>query len=223
MMKFQLLLCMQLLVTCILPYMQVVKNEYSSHAHQQFSFNFGFTNEFVSLNIPQEGLQLGEWKITPFYNPIVSSSLYMVYSQLVLTFVLRKPLVYVFVNLLQITRQQVNLFNSGKNIPKCELVLEWNQDTPPTLLHHSVDLLGAGDHNYFLLRVNPGKRLPCFQPFCPALVTCSTNVGEMKILTYNNIHSVQICDSNHTHSNAVVRGLNESPFLKREEKWPTEC
>ena len=62
----------------ILPYIQVVKNEYSSHAHQQFSFNFGFKNEFVSLNISQKGLELGEWKITPFYNPIVSSSLYMV-------------------------------------------------------------------------------------------------------------------------------------------------
>ena len=58
--------------------MQVVKKEYSSHAHQQFSFNFTFKNESVSLKIPQTGLQLGEWKITPFYDPIVSFSLYMV-------------------------------------------------------------------------------------------------------------------------------------------------
>ena len=54
--------------------MQVVKKKYSSHAHQQFSFNFTFKEEFVSLDIPQTGLQLGEWKITPFYYPIVSSS-----------------------------------------------------------------------------------------------------------------------------------------------------
>ena len=54
--------------------MQVVKKEYSSHAHQQFSFNFGFKEEFVSLDIPQTGLQLGEWKITPFYDPKVSFS-----------------------------------------------------------------------------------------------------------------------------------------------------
>ena len=91
-------------------------------------------------------------------------------------------MVCVFVNLLQITRQQVNLFDSGKNIPKCELVLEWSQDTPPALLHHSIDLLGAGDHDYFLLHVNPGKCLPCFYPFCPVLVTCSIEVGDRKLL-----------------------------------------
>ena len=159
--------------------MQVVKKEYSSHAHQQFSFNFGFKNKFVSLNIPQKGLKLGEWKITPFYNPIVSSSLYMHFLLCFQNTTKDPAMVCVFVNLLQITRQQVNLFNSGKNIPKCELVLEWSQDTPPVLLHHSIDLLGADDHNFFLLRVNPGKHLPCFQPFCPALVTCSIKVGDM--------------------------------------------
>ena len=58
--------------------MQVVKKEYSSHAHQQFSFNFTFKKEFVSLDIPQTGLQLGEWKITPFYDPKVSFSPNMV-------------------------------------------------------------------------------------------------------------------------------------------------
>ena len=65
----------------------------------------------------------------------------------------------VIANSLQIKREQVNSFDSGKNIPKCELVLEWGKDTPPTLLHHPVGLLGADDHSYFLLRVNPGKPL----------------------------------------------------------------
>ena len=128
-----------------------MKEKYSSHAHQQFSFNFTFKSESVSLKIPQTGLQLGEWKITPFYDPIVSFYLFC--------FVFKKAL-YLriqFVNLLQITKQQVNLFDSGKNIPKCELVLEWCQDTPPTLLHYSVGLVGACNHHYFLLRVNPGK------------------------------------------------------------------
>ena len=52
--------------------MQVLKKEYSSHAQQQFSFTFGFENDFVSLEIPKEGLQLDGWKVTPFYNPQVS-------------------------------------------------------------------------------------------------------------------------------------------------------
>ena len=64
--------------------MQVVKKEYSSHA--QFSFNFTFKNEFVSLKISQTGLQLGEWKITPFYDPKVSFSLYMVLLSFLLCF-----------------------------------------------------------------------------------------------------------------------------------------
>ena len=128
-------------------------------------------------------------------------------------------MVCVIVNLLQIKREQVNLFNSGKNIPKCELVLEWGKDTPPTLLHYPVGLLGAGDHNFFLLGVNPGKCIhPCIRPctlastihpciqLCipplyphvlPSLVTCSTKVG---FVNCNDIHSVQIYDSNHTHS-----------------------
>ena len=59
--------------------------------------------------------------------------------------------------LLQITRQEVNHFSSGKNIPKCELLLVLDQDTPPAPLHHLFDLVGAGDRSYFLLHINPGK------------------------------------------------------------------
>ena len=136
-----------------------MKKEYSSHAHQQFSFIFGFESESVSLKIPKEGLQLGKWQITPFYDPIVSFLLCIVILSLlcVQNSTQDPSMVCVFVNLLQITRQQVNHFISGKTIPKCELVLEWGENTPPALLHHPVDLLGARDHNYFLLRVNPGK------------------------------------------------------------------
>ena len=172
-----------------------MKKEYSSHAHQQFSFNFTFKEEFVSLNIPQTGLQLGGWKITPFYYPIVSSSPNVVVLLLCLFFQNRtkdSAMVCVIVNSLEIKREQVNLFNSGKNIPKCELVLEWGQDTPPTLLHHSVGLLGADDpHNYFLLRVNPGKCLICIHPcmhpplYPPILPSLSPAVlklhGEVKV------------------------------------------
>ena len=174
--------------------MQVVKKEYSSHAHQQFSFNFGFKNVSVSLDIPQKGLQLDEWKITPFYYPIVSSSPNVVVVTFCFVFRTEPKIqqVFVIVNSLQIERQQVNHFNSGKNIPKCELVLEWGQDTPPTLLHHSVGLLGADDpHNYFLLHVNPGKCLICIHPcmhpalYPPILPSLSPAVlqllGEVKV------------------------------------------
>ena len=54
--------------------MQVVKKEYFSHGQPQFSFNFSFKEESVSLKIPEKG-ELGEWKITPFYDPKVSSLL----------------------------------------------------------------------------------------------------------------------------------------------------
>ena len=62
---------------------------------------------------------------------------------------------------LQITRREVNSFeiSSGKRIPKCELVLEWVQGTPPVRLQHSIGLIGARDHDYFMLHINPGKLL----------------------------------------------------------------
>ena len=59
---------LDVLISC----MQVLKKEYFSNAQQQFSFTFGFENDFVSLEIPKEGLQLDGWKVTPFYNPQVS-------------------------------------------------------------------------------------------------------------------------------------------------------
>ena len=58
--------------------MQVVKKEYFSHGQPQFSFNFSFREDFVSLQIPEKG-ELGGWKITPFYDPKVSSLLYSRY------------------------------------------------------------------------------------------------------------------------------------------------
>ena len=55
--------------------MQVLKKEYC-HAQKHFSFTFGFKNDFVSLEIPKEGLQLDKWMVTPLYNPQVSSPPY---------------------------------------------------------------------------------------------------------------------------------------------------
>ena len=51
--------------------LQVVKKEYS-HGQQLFSFIFGFEKNFISLDIPDKGLELNGWKITPFYKPKVS-------------------------------------------------------------------------------------------------------------------------------------------------------
>ena len=56
--------------------MQVVKNEYFSLGKPLFSFPFGFKEDFVSLKIPEKDIELAGWKITPLYNPTVSSSLY---------------------------------------------------------------------------------------------------------------------------------------------------
>jgi len=53
---------------------QVVKKEYFSHGQPQISFNFSFKEDFVSLKIPEMGLD--GWNITPYYDPKVSSLLY---------------------------------------------------------------------------------------------------------------------------------------------------
>ena len=55
--------------------MQVVKKRYFSHGQPQFSFIFRLKEDFVSLKIPEER-ELNGWKITPFYDPKVSSLVY---------------------------------------------------------------------------------------------------------------------------------------------------
>ena len=74
-------------------------------------------------------------------------------------------------------RQEVNLFSSGKRIPGCELVLQWCKDPPPACLQCEIGLLGARDHSYFLLHVNPGK--------C-TVMDCNVNfVTSMMVLAIN--------------------------------------
>ena len=55
--------------------MQVVKKEYFPHGQLQFSFIFAFKEDYVGLRIPERGLELGGWMITPCYTPKVSPSL----------------------------------------------------------------------------------------------------------------------------------------------------
>lgn len=51
----------------------------------------------------------------------------------------------------------MDLFTSGKRIPKCEMILEWeNESVPPKRMRHKVGLQGARDHKFFLLVVDPG-------------------------------------------------------------------
>jgi len=50
----------------------------------------------------------------------------------------------------------VDLFTNGKRIPKCEMILEWeNESVPPKRMRHKVGLQGARDHKFFLLVVDP--------------------------------------------------------------------
>ena len=135
---------------------QVVKKEYFSHGQPQFSFNFSFREDFVFLKIPEKG-ELGGWKISPFYDPKVSSLLYSRYLLHLSTACTNKWQRIILFFLPQITRQQINCFRSGKGIPKCELLLQWSEKIPPAPLECKIGLIGARDHTYFLLHINPGK------------------------------------------------------------------
>ena len=56
-------------------------------------------------------------------------------------------------DIIQITKYQVENFNSGQRIPECELTLRWmKEDEPPGYLEHEVMLRGA-DHKYFTLSI----------------------------------------------------------------------
>jgi len=52
---------------------QIVTQEYSDcKAQKQFSFILGFSEDKIALKVPEVGLNLSGWKITPFYKPEVS-------------------------------------------------------------------------------------------------------------------------------------------------------
>ena len=137
--------------------MQVVEKHCSSHGQKISSFTIAFEKDSVSLEIPEKYPKCSGWKITPIFNAKVSSSLCYVIFQDNTILGVSNGLNPSSLILVQITRQQVNCFSSGKTIPKCELLLEWGQDTPPASLSHKIHLIGARDHNFFLLHVNPGK------------------------------------------------------------------
>ena len=51
---------------------QIVTKEYYCQAQKQFSFILGFSEDKIALKVPEVGLNLSGWKITPFYKPVVS-------------------------------------------------------------------------------------------------------------------------------------------------------
>ena len=51
---------------------QIVTQEYYCQAQKQFSFILGFSDNKIALEVPEVGLNLSGWKITPFYKPVVS-------------------------------------------------------------------------------------------------------------------------------------------------------
>ena len=57
----------------------------------------------------------------------------------------------------QISKEDVDSFESSKYVPACELIVEWDQeDQKPVRLRHKVHLKGAKKpHNYFNLNLNP--------------------------------------------------------------------
>ena len=48
------------------------------------------------------------------------------------------------------------LLQLWKKYPKCELLLRWSQKPPPAWLQCEIGLIGARDHSYFLLDLDPG-------------------------------------------------------------------
>lgn len=60
----------------------------------------------------------------------------------------------------QITKQQVDEFNPGKQVPCCRLQVKFKSDSRPVELDHKVKLLGAkADFNFFTISCTPEGEL----------------------------------------------------------------
>ena len=56
--------------------------------------------------------------------------------------------------LLQITKKEVDSFNSEQRIPSCQLVAEWTGQGKPSRLNHKVTLNGAKKpSNFFIIEL----------------------------------------------------------------------
>ena len=71
----------------------------------------------------------------------------------------------------QVKKYDVDLFTSGKRIPKCEMILVWeNKSLPPKRVQHKIGLRGARDHTFFLLVVDPGTYIDMIATYEKAFV-----------------------------------------------------
>lgn len=51
----------------------------------------------------------------------------------------------------------VDQFTDQTEIPRCEMILEWeNESLPPKRMHHPIRIQGARNHEYIRLLVDPG-------------------------------------------------------------------
>ena len=63
--------------------------------------------------------------------------------------------------LTQITKQQVDSFDTGQRIPSCELTAEWTKQTKPLPLNFQVTLKGAREpFNYFTIVLDSDPTQP---------------------------------------------------------------
>ena len=104
-----------------------------------------FEGDEIKLDIAAEGVALENgWTITPYTHPGVS-----------LTQKTKSSNWIDFNTFQQISKNQVDNFVPGSELPSCQLYVKWSgqQEQPPELLHR-VKLLGAKEpKNFFLIRL----------------------------------------------------------------------
>ena len=63
--------------------------------------------------------------------------------------------------LTQITKQEVDSFDTGQEIPSCQLRAEWTEESKPSRLIHKMTLKGAKEpNNYVFIELEPGSTQP---------------------------------------------------------------
>ena len=108
-----------------------------------------FEGDEITLDIAVEGVVLENgWTITPYTHPGVS-----LHYNCELGLSTGEFQNYIF--FLQITKDQVDHFVPGSQVPSCQLYVEWTrQQEQPVQLMYRVKLLGAKEpNNFFLIRI----------------------------------------------------------------------
>ena len=133
--------CFSFLIITVTVILQKVKQEYTAKgATIGPDLRIEFESSSISLQLPSEGVTLEDgWKIVPMFHPVVRS--FKRYSVLELV---------IMIMFLQITKEDVDSFETGKGIPSCQLTAVWTKPSKPPVLIHQVTLEGAKEpSNYF--------------------------------------------------------------------------